>query len=400
MRNDFLLVFFLTATIASCSSEIATDGGGIIIPEEHRAVSFKAYALRSSRSASTNNIATTEDLAQVGGFGVFAYEESDLHFMEYSLTATHPNFFNNQQVWEHRLDDTSTYPNHKGEYDYTDDPEPRSWVYSPIRYYSNNIGALHSFFAYAPYTNDVMMIYESGRAPQIMYNVAQNTDLLWAKPVLDKPKAAVDEDIPFDFRHALSKVTFHVAPFIDKIHPEDGEHNEGTSPGPGNPITVPLAKDVTVKIESIRFVGLIPSNARLNLMNGEWLIDNTLDNLKLPNASTATWTGDGTTKQPYHKYNAILPIPSENLRIEIIFNVIWDNGNGRQQLLYQAKSQEYFKLEGGNAYDFFLDLGLNSIKFSAVSSDWDSTDVDINTAQNILWVENINWIRRIQEVEF
>lgn len=357
------------------------------------AVRFAAYTVRSTRTAASDNISNVEALAKAGGFGIFAYLHEGQTLSDYVTSKTYPNLFYNQQVWESQLTDTSTYPDHRGDPHYSS-TAALSWTYSPVLYYSNNQNARHSFFAYAPYDIDVNPIFSIGMAPQIQYNVAQNTDLLWAPPCIDKPKPAAGEAIQFDFQHALSRVTFHVAPFIDVVH-ADGNHSEGTPPA--NPHTIVLGDGIKVNVRNISFIGMVPNNARLNLGNGKWTMLNTDYRLEVP--GSASWTGDGTTKQPYHRYAPILPIPSESLRIEIIFDVIYGSGDSPTLVTYQAQSQEQFTLEAGSAYDFYLDLGLNSVKFTATTSDWDSIGDD-TSEQTILWIEDIDWIKRLDSITF
>lgn len=138
---------------------------------------------------------------QTSGFGVFA-AHTGLH--TYANSSISSNFMHNQKVTYH-----------------TD-----HWEYSPTKYWPNgedgsDLPDYISFFAYAPYSEtasacitDFPLPIEMGD-PWLIYrladDVANQVDLLYATPVLDKTKPAdnaTDEQkkVSFKFKHALACV--------------------------------------------------------------------------------------------------------------------------------------------------------------------------------------------------
>lgn len=352
-------MFFLAATAAlalsSCSSDELVQEQPVA---EDGAVVFSAQTLRGTRAYTAENI----DLAGLQaagspGFGVFAYEQGRAMFSTYNTSVSYPNFMYNQQV---------LYATDK-------------WTYSPVKYYSNNEGAKHSFFAYAPWQGDGSAVFALGKAPQIRYNTDQNYDLLWSEPVLNKEKAGVSETINFNFKHALSKVNFSAVPFIDEVHTsaEDGHGALGV-----------LATGTTVTVNSIRFVGNVPSQALLNLETGDWTIESTQESAYLIDVTDMQWVGDDNACDPvvWADAKAIKVIPAENIKIEVVYDVVTVDddhhaGNNTSTVTNKVVSKESYTFEPGKSYVFQLDLGLTSVNFDVIKvSDWEdagSENVDI-----------------------
>lgn len=350
--------------MAACSSEADLAVGANNEPAaDAGAVQFSAYTARSTRAgepATTDPIVEVAGLANAGGFGVFAYEQGTLDYSTYSTTATYPNFFYNQQVWGYETSGTKKIDFETG--------ATVNWEYAPIKYYSNNAGAKHTFFAYAPYSDGVEPVFNIGSAPQIRHSASQDFDLMWAEPAMNREKPGVTESIMFNFRHALSKVTFHIVPFIDVVH-GTGSHVIGQT----------LAEGATVSVRGLRFVGVVPATALLNIGNGEWTIETSREGWFVPDATTAHWTGSSA---PLARVDLapIKFIPTDNLKIEISYEVTATDpatGKVESRILNKVTSLEKFTLEAGKAYNFYLDLGLTSVKFNAMVDPWTNAPTQI-----------------------
>lgn len=316
------------------------------------AMDFAAYVTRYGRSAG-DNITDVEALADAGGFGVIGYTTGQRKFDDYVIDVTVPTFLVNEQVYYYDDDGDG-------------DDEGR-WMYEPVKYFDNNDGARHSFFAYAPYRQDADIVYATGMAPQVRHDISRDIDLLWAAPTKDMLKPAVDEKVAFHFSHALTKTTFHVAPFVDRVHSDDKHADAGNT----HPITGPLPLGTTVRVRSIHLNGTIPYNGLMNTEDGKWTPGTTRQYYDVPGASAATWTGDGTAVMGYHKVTpSVKLIPTQKVSIEVIYDVISQANGITQHVTRKAVSQETIDLAQGKAYNIYLDLGLNSVKFRATVGDW------------------------------
>lgn len=378
------LPIILTACAAS-SEDVA------VTPDESAAaLDFAAYVTRYSRdAAAANDITDVKALVEAGGFGVFGYNHGLRKFDDYVFDITVPTFLVNQNVWFKKdkppiVDaDGDVIPDDEDDELPDDDDELKGcWTYEPVKYYDNNVDARHSFFAYAPYNAEVDMVFASGKAPQLRYDIQQDIDLLWAKPTKDLRKPDVEKPVTFNFSHALTKTIFHVAPFVDEVHGDGGHATDdpATPEKPDAPISIPLPAGTTVQVRSIHINGAIPYVGLLNTEDGEWTTGTTADYFNVPNANEASWTGDGTTIQKYHLVQPSNKlIPTRNIAIEVIYDVISEEGGHTTHVTRKAISQETFDLVRGKAYNIYLDLGLNSVKFLATTSDdWTPEDHNID----------------------
>lgn len=360
----------------------ATGADDPLVPEEpveqDVVLNFEAYVGRAGRSVATPNEITNADaLAQVGGFGVFGYAQGRQKFDQFVLDYAVPNFFGNQQV---------TYVNDDDD-DNDDDPTGH-WTYAPVKYYDNNPGALHSFFAYAPYDLATEMVYANPFPPQLVYSIEQNIDLLWSEPVMNIAKPDVTKKIPFNFQHALSKTSFYVAPFIDLVHGGDS-----------HPIDDPsniIPKGTTIRVRAIHINGEIAYTGLLNIATGKWSADKKGDYFNVPGAKGITWKGNGTDHVTgYKDAGTSKLIPVREATIEVIYDVITGEGDDNSHITNKAVSTHTFALEQGKAYRFNLDLGLTTVKFTAQIVDWaidkepeaELQFIDVVTCTQIPWVD-------------
>ena len=163
-------------------------------PEEKMVpISFSAIVSDGIATRATGMIGDDASL-QAGGFGVFGCY-TGLH--NYSESDANSSFMYNQKLeWV------------SGD---------AHWEYNPVKYWPGEEGHKVSFFAYAPYSecNGTGCIpscvrYQETADPWVMYRIAedpaQQVDLLYATPLLDQTKMAVNERLEFTFKHALACV--------------------------------------------------------------------------------------------------------------------------------------------------------------------------------------------------
>ncbi len=163
-------------------------------PEEKMVpISFSAAVSDGIATRATGMIGDDASL-QSGGFGVFGCY-TGLH--NYSESDANSSFMYNQELeWV------------SGD---------AHWEYSPVKYWPGEEGHKVSFFAYAPYSEcdgtgciPSCVRYQETADPWVMYRIAedpaQQVDLLYATPLLDQTKMAVNERLEFTFKHALACV--------------------------------------------------------------------------------------------------------------------------------------------------------------------------------------------------
>lgn len=163
-------------------------------PEEKMVpISFSAAVSDGIATRATGMIGDDASL-QSGGFGVFGCY-TGLH--NYSESDANSSFMYNQELeWV------------SGD---------AHWEYNPVKYWPGEEGHKVSFFAYAPYSEcdgtgciPSCVRYQETADPWVMYRIAedpaQQVDLLYATPLLDQTKMAVNERLEFTFKHALACV--------------------------------------------------------------------------------------------------------------------------------------------------------------------------------------------------
>lgn len=411
-------MFFLAATAAlvlsSCSSDELVQEQPVA---EDGAITFGAYQGRETRNPSP--IATEiVDLANNGGFGVFAYEQGSTDFVSYLASNTYPNFMYNQQVWEHTLASTA---GHKAVVDtkVNDDATSATWEYSPLKYWPNNGGKV-TFQTYAPYNANVETSFgPTYNGVGVRYNTAENYDLLWgassasadAKCFVNKQKPDVEAKTLFQFKHALSKLDVTVSYFSDKAH--DGTSSTGIADG-----LAALEQYTTIVVRSIKLVGDQPSQGVVSLYDGKWTIEkmdanigfNTAD-LTMGSADGTAWTAasydaddayeNGTlnsTVKAIQNATSLLLIPTAAKRhIEVTYDVITKDPNdprnnstvtntisskeSASNLYPTAHGFDGIILAAGAWTTLNIHLGLTSVKFDAAVTAWPNTtsnaDVDL-----------------------
>ena len=371
MKNIFILAAAAALVLSSCSNEEIVKA-----PEaqEDGAVMFSAYAGRNVTRA--NAIGNVQGLVNEGGFGVFAYEQGTTAWATYRASNTYPNFMYNQHVVGTMADLVSA-----------------NWTYSPIKYFSNNPGAKHSFFAYAPYkANPSVVFSKTNQGPAIRYNCSNDDyDLMWGAkepaagssndPVVawyDLNKMGITDKITFNFKHALSKVDFDVTYFVDAVH---GNHTEGG---------VNLAPETKILVRSVKFIGNVPSQGILDLYNGQWTIETTEESAyEIVPATPISFTSTDVANvyKPIKSDMMVIPtLANSGVKIQVVYDVITTDTNNPKNssvVTNVIESSDAYPLEAGTAYKFHLDLGLTTVKFAAETTAWsDAADTNVDLPNN------------------
>lgn len=360
MKNIFILAAAAALVLSSCSNEEIVKA-----PEtqDDGTVVFGAYAGRNTRADAIGNV---KGLADAGGFGVFAYEQGTTAWATYRASNTYPNFMYNQNV--------------------TSSDDGATWSYAPVKYFSNNLNAKHSFFAYAPYkANPSVVFSKTNQGPAIRYNGSTDDyDLMWGANVgtawYDLGKLGVTDKITFNFKHALAKVDFKVAYFVDAVHTG---HSEGTDK---------LAAETKIQVRSVKFIGNVPSQGILDLYDGKWTIETTEESAYeiVPPTDKPiifTSTDDANSYQDIKSNMMVIPtLSGSNVKIQVVYDVITKdelNPKNSSVVTNVIESPADYALIAGTAYTFKLDLGLTSVKFAAETATWGtSTENNVDLPNN------------------
>lgn len=366
-------------TFTSCQKDEVLNS----VPQD-QPIEFGTYVGRGAQTKANTSIDDAADLA-AKSFGVYAYYTGATSFD--AATST-PNFMNNQQI-------TST-------------DNGASWTYTPVKYWPNNPGEKVSFFAYAPYESDT---YEAVQlqstttpgTPTVTYIVNtdcdKHVDLLYSNTDnTNKTKQSITGKINFNFAHALTRIGFSAQLFIDDVsEDETGSNDTDDNDGAG------LGSGTQVEIKSIELIGNFDGKADLKLSDGTWSnISNTISSFTIPaeklhnttltNKDKVSLNSNDNTNED-KGYLMVIPKKFDGsagnaLKIKVTYNVITTDPNlsgsdGKSEIENIIESKPFsIEFKQGKAYNFNLQLGLTSVKFSADVAAWDETDKAVNVPIN------------------
>ncbi len=206
---SLLTAFAVAALLSSACSADDNSGLSNNPADDQQPVAFDA-TMADGLEAETRAVPNVMDVAGLkssDGFGVFACY-TGLH--KYGDVDAQPDFMYNQKVaWNNGTS---------------------KWTYSPLKYWPNGEGEVDgstgelshyvSFMAYAPYSDmstgnagycipSMSYQHEVGN-PWITYclhtNPANQVDLLYATPLLNRTKQSTAGSLSFEFQHALACV--------------------------------------------------------------------------------------------------------------------------------------------------------------------------------------------------
>ncbi len=415
MKKNHLFGMFAMAafSFASCSQdEVVTQS-----PEVNKAIEFGTYVGRDA--VSRGHVTTINKLASEG-FGVFAYYTGGDNF-ETDITTATPNFMYNQKVTS--TSGAAGEADGNGVVSWTGD-----WVYTPVKYWPNNVDDKVSFFAYAPYDagsggNFTLPLSNATGVPSLTFavstdDVEDHQDLLWAAPVMNQSKNSdnpvnIDSKVNFDFKHALARIGFKAEVLVDKVN------TDGTGQADGTNITsVDLDAFTTITIKSVKLIGKFYSQGTMSLKDGTWSSQETPANavtFELNNTTTSDFasrttpsddanifkSGDIAIRQLNNDENYIMIIPQNftangdaapgKLKMVVEYEVFTDldkDGtlDANDSKVTNTITSEEFALNfvQGNAYSLNIHIGMTSVKFSATVQNWNevgdwAVNVPLNT---------------------
>ena len=293
------------------------------------------------------------------GIGVFAFYQkakSNGWPSDFDKYTDNPNFMYNQKL-ERTTTDGSSF----------------KFEYSPRKYWPNNTNDQLSFFAYAPYKEGTawedlqMEVSLKGDRISRRYvvepKVEDQTDFMWADPVLNLKKTDLSGPIDFEFKHLCAKIGVSC-----KVNTDDDN------------------AFVTVDRVVVR--------AKFNV-SGEYVYDTA--------AGTAAWEtlAPSALAEDYVQFNAGSPEDGQRVRTEtanvggessylfplpgvqdIVLSAVISQHNGDN--IISGEATETFpsmRLEEGKAYNFFLNITVKPIDIGTVAvAEWSvekSTDCPI-----------------------
>ena len=396
-----LLTLATAVTLVGCQNEdlLNVDNNQIL---EGNAIAFSTYV---GDNAQTRASVVDIDDIRLTGFRVNAYYTGTTQFSAETAYEGDAIFIKDTKV---------TY-----------NAEKSAWTYSPLKYWPNNEGDMLSFFAYAPYSSDRITFPSENNKSKIRFavdsDVKNQVDLIYHKAdgdtdlghekTIDLEKPSVNSEVKFNFRHALSRITFDVEAVVDEATEGDNLLDENTRI---NIKTVSLVKAENATNEPFYTAGI------LNLADGTWTPETTTQSFAFNGShfyravdekGTADATDDVVQLTKFNpaqtllnedSYLMIIPQDfsaetAEGYRIYIEYDVISegvDNNGSSANTTHDSNTIEnkiYSEVmntgfEPGKAYKFTLLLGMTSVKFTADVASWeDATDYD-----NEVWLpENI-----------
>lgn len=358
MKKLYFFAALVIAAICSCTSETnhETEAG----KNKASAISFGVY---TERSRATNDITTTVELANANGFGVLAYEHGTTPFYQHVSSTIIPNFMQNEHIY---ASDANGVPAALPVTDVT------AWGYAPVKYWPNEEGARISFFAYAPYQMQVMtqtynphIVYNSSYgAPAIQYtmptDLSKGIDLQWASAI-DQTRGGITDKITFNFKHALSKITFNVQAWVDELTDNPDCNPNGTNT---------LAENTTIVVKNVRLVGMFAKAGILSLADGIWYKNETSQEFVLPISNIKLDNTNSNKEQSLFSNNESLLMIPGTFQIQVEYDVVTVDPklpNGKSVVTNVITSDDQYTANAGYSYGFHLNLGMVSTKFDVTT---------------------------------
>lgn len=385
MKKFIIIAASAALVLGACSkSEITT-------PAEQVPVTFGTYLGKTKAVSATTfgdmTLATLQ--ASTNGFGVFGYyaDNSGNGTTEDIASAADPakftpNFMYNQKV---------SYPTNS------------KWEYSPLKYWPNEYSAANakteqgidklSFTAYAPHVATVgtegitaISANTATGSPTITFKVpaagAEQIDLLYANnfaSTINLTKSTINYAVPFNFAHALSKLSFKVQAVVDEVAPGSGTLDAAT--------TITL-NSITLKAGSINESGV------LKLTDGTWSSQaaGTADHAYTGIDQTVTTTLAAVKKDGKDVSLYAVPgsIAAGNLQIQVVYTVETTDAalpGGKVTMvnnIYNV-SAAAFVFEANKKNIINLLLGMTSLKMTVTNvDDWgDGNAITVDLPVNV-----------------
>ena len=373
-----LAATLVTAGLSACRKDtgfLRPDGdastGGAVEGKPVPAVEFSAYAGSAATKAVSCDpsyilghwVDSTSTFVPGTGVGVFAFHQkakSNGVPVDFNKNTGNPDFMYNQKV-ERTTDDGVEY----------------AFVYSPKKYWPNNPNDQLSFFAYAPYEEGTawedLKLETNLKGDRISRHyviedkVEDQTDFMWANPVLNLKSSDVAETVGFDFSHLCSRLG--VSAIVNE-----------------------KAKSIYVTVDKVTIKGRFTTSGTL---------------VYLPADGSRSWTGlegmdETSTYVPFKASYEPDPESGELVYRTFVVDTLKQYVHGSKGFTFVlpgtqdiemtavvsqrssttdfVKSYDIVKtfpamtLEEGKAYDFFLNITLTPVTFTGeVDADWSAS---------------------------
>ena len=348
-------------TLVSCSSDDLDSFSDN--SSKNEAISFDGYLGRSAVAVngSRGSVATVATLKDKG-FGVYSTHTGEASFSD----------FNNQQV---------TYKYSK-------------WTYTPVKYWPTTPGTIN-FYAYAPYDKNTTLTENSKINFIVEKNVANQTDLLWARAhaQIQTPITTNNNKVSFKFAHALSRLGYTI-----KLH-----ETNSSATFTLNKITLAGSPDENTKAFYTK--GIIDLSKAKDVQTGD--APTGLWDTSSSDKQNLNWVSEGSIKvestDPEHPQsndpkNYLFVIPqdfskdktTENPKVDELYIIVQYtikyNGGGEQTNTVYKQIKKHFLQ--GKAYKINLTIGLPiefDVNVDNGVDDWGTEDgIDIGSDGN-LW---------------
>lgn len=307
--------------------------------------------------------------------GIFAKTKSDGDWEDEKSFDDHSSFMNNVNFFR------SWVPEKK---DWSE------WDYTPHHYWPENENQKINFFAYAPRRDSASLNLANNHVRLYHSTSKENVDLVWACS-LNQNKSTVSKSknkVKLQFKHSLAKISFK----IGLTEPLDGDADKGAQV---------ILKSVKLCAYSDGNGGVFVDEGYLNLATGKWNMDD-----KQSPRTVYTWTPKTETNKEEgfllssdkinhenipitvsdKSYLFILP-QTKNLEFYLIVDYVLKHANGmveqRQQVKGLVNSKHSMNFVAGKAYNFVLNIPLNTIKVDVDPKveGWTSTTTTTRAAE-------------------
>lgn len=339
------LSFFILLCCVSCSLENNEN----VAMEDSASISFDTSWGKDVQTR--GNVMADHSIFKIG---IFAKTKSDGDWEDEKSFDDHSSFMNNVNFFR------SWVPEKK---DWSE------WDYTPHHYWPENENQKINFFAYAPRRDSASLNLANNHVRLYHSTSKENVDLVWACS-LNQNKSTVSKSknkVKLQFKHSLAKISFK----IGLTEPLDGDADKGAQV---------ILKSVKLCAYSDGNGGVFVDEGYLNLATGKW---NMVD--KQSPRTVYTWTPKTETNKEEgfllssdkinhenipitvsdKSYLFILP-QTKNLEFYLIVDYVLKHANGmveqRQQVKGLVNSKHSMNFVAGKAYNFVLNIPLNTIK--------------------------------------
>lgn len=255
------------------------------------------------------------------------------------------------------------------------------WDYTPHHYWPENENQKINFFAYAPRRDSASLNLANNHVRLYHSTSKENVDLVWAYS-LNQNKSTVSKSenkVKLQFQHSLAKISFK----IGLSEPLDGDADKGAQV---------ILKSVKLCAYSNGSGGVFVDEGYLNLATGKWDMDD-----KQSPRTVYTWTPETDTNKKEgfllssdkinykntpitvsdKSYLFILP-QTKKMEFYLIVDYVLKHADGMEEQLQTkglVNSKQYMEFVAGKAYNFVLNIPLNTIRVDVDPKveEWTST---------------------------